>query len=155
MNIDEYTRERGVTPVIGVILMVAITVILAAVIGTFVLGVGNGVNNNGPSVSFDFSYDSSAESVTTTFEAGNPVDAERLSLVVGGASADNGRHEFTGGMLGASNGEFGVGSSVTFRPTGGSPDLSSATIKIVWESQNTNPDAQRTSTVAVWTGPSA
>lgn len=32
--------NRGVSPVIGVILMVAITVILAAVIGTFVLGLG-------------------------------------------------------------------------------------------------------------------
>ena len=32
--------DRGVSPVIGVILMVAITVILAAVIGTFVLNLG-------------------------------------------------------------------------------------------------------------------
>ena len=35
--------ERGVSPVIGVILMVAITVILAAVIGSFVLGIGGDV----------------------------------------------------------------------------------------------------------------
>ena len=34
-------EKRGVSPVIGVILMVAITVILAAVIGTFVLGLGD------------------------------------------------------------------------------------------------------------------
>jgi flagellin-like protein len=33
-------ESRGVSPVIGVILMVAITVILGAVIGSFVLGVG-------------------------------------------------------------------------------------------------------------------
>ena len=32
--------DQGVSPVIGVILMVAITVILAAIIGTFVLGLG-------------------------------------------------------------------------------------------------------------------
>jgi flagellin-like protein len=36
--------ERGVSPVIGVILMVAITVILAAVIANFVLGFGDSVN---------------------------------------------------------------------------------------------------------------
>ena len=36
--------ERGVSPVIGVILMVAITVILAAVIASFVLGFGGSVN---------------------------------------------------------------------------------------------------------------
>jgi flagellin-like protein len=35
--------DRGVSPVIGVILMVAITVILAAVIGTFVLDLGGSV----------------------------------------------------------------------------------------------------------------
>ena len=37
---------RGFSPVIGVILMVAITVILAAVIGTFVLGLGDSVEQN-------------------------------------------------------------------------------------------------------------
>jgi flagellin-like protein len=35
--------ERAVSPVIGVILMVAITVILAAVIGSFVLGIGGDI----------------------------------------------------------------------------------------------------------------
>jgi len=38
--------ERAVSPVIGVILMVAITVILAAVIGTFVLNLGGSVQEN-------------------------------------------------------------------------------------------------------------
>lgn len=38
-----FGEERGVSPVIGVILMVAITVILAAVIGSFVLGIGSDV----------------------------------------------------------------------------------------------------------------
>jgi flagellin-like protein len=39
-------EDRAVSPVIGVILMVAITVILAAFIGTFVLGLGESVNQN-------------------------------------------------------------------------------------------------------------
>mgnify|MGYP006276770415 CR=1 FL=1 len=39
-------EDRAVSPVIGVILMVAITVILAAVIGTFVLGLGESVQQN-------------------------------------------------------------------------------------------------------------
>ncbi|MFB6269961.1 MAG: archaellin/type IV pilin N-terminal domain-containing protein, partial [Halobacterium sp.] len=38
--------ERGVSPVIGVILMVAITVILAAVIASFVLGFGDSVSKS-------------------------------------------------------------------------------------------------------------
>jgi flagellin-like protein len=151
-----FTAEDAVSPVIGVILMVAITVILAAVIGTFVLGLGNGLDNDAPQMSFTFQYnDGTDDSLDVTFEAGNPVDAERLSLVVNGASADNGRIEFTSTFLGASSGQFGAGSSVTLEPTDGSSDLSAATVKVVWESQNTNPDAQRTATVAVWTGPSA
>ncbi|MFC7136645.1 type IV pilin [Halobaculum litoreum] len=41
MNVHElFTEERAVSPVIGVILMVAITVILAAVVGSFVFGIG-------------------------------------------------------------------------------------------------------------------
>ncbi|NHX37054.1 type IV pilin [Halolamina sp. R1-12] len=47
MNIKYFLTSddnRGVSPVIGVILMVAITVILAAVIGTFVLGLGDSLS---------------------------------------------------------------------------------------------------------------
>jgi flagellin-like protein len=40
-DIPDTDDNRGVSPVIGVILMVAITVILAAVIATFVLGFGD------------------------------------------------------------------------------------------------------------------
>jgi flagellin-like protein len=45
--------ERAVSPVIGVILMVAITVILAAVIGTFVLGLGDQLGDTAPQASYD------------------------------------------------------------------------------------------------------
>lgn len=43
--------RRAVSPVIGVILMVAITVILAAVTGTFVLGFGSSVDSAPPQAS--------------------------------------------------------------------------------------------------------
>ncbi|QDX41816.1 type IV pilin [Salarchaeum sp. JOR-1] len=45
--------ERGVSPVIGVILMVAITVILAAVIGAFVLNLGQDIQDTAPQASID------------------------------------------------------------------------------------------------------
>jgi len=47
-----FEDEDAVSPVIGVILMVAITVILAAVIGAFVLGIG-GEQSVAPQVQFD------------------------------------------------------------------------------------------------------
>jgi len=54
-----FTDDDAVSPVIGVILMVAITVILAAVIGAFVLGFGGGGSSQ-PNVEWD----------TETWEAG-------------------------------------------------------------------------------------
>jgi len=45
--------DRAVSPVIGVILMVAITVILAAVIASFVLGLGDSTGNAAPNVNFN------------------------------------------------------------------------------------------------------
>ena len=58
--------DRGVSPVIGVILMVAITVILAAVIGAFVLGLGDQVSNNAPQASFSFDFNQSDVTITHT-----------------------------------------------------------------------------------------
>jgi flagellin-like protein len=49
---EEYSDKRAVSPVIGVILMVAITVILAAVIGAFVLEIGD-QQETAPNTSFD------------------------------------------------------------------------------------------------------
>ncbi|WP_267162973.1 type IV pilin N-terminal domain-containing protein [Halovenus salina] len=51
-----FNDDNAVSPVIGVILMVAITVILAAVIATFVLGLGEQVSDTAPQASFDFDY---------------------------------------------------------------------------------------------------
>jgi len=57
------SRDKAVSPVIGVILMVAITVILAAVIGTFVLGLGENVEETAQAgVAFEY-YDQSANTV--------------------------------------------------------------------------------------------
>ncbi len=53
-----FEDDDAVSPVIGVILMVAITVILAAVIGTFVLGLGDQVGDTAPQASFSFDYNS-------------------------------------------------------------------------------------------------
>jgi len=60
------TDDRAVSPVIGVILMVAITVILAAVIGTFVLGLGYSLSDTSPQASLGINdapnnYDSSVD----------------------------------------------------------------------------------------------
>lgn len=97
MNLKELlTEDRAVSPVIGVILMVAITVILAAVIGTFVLGLGDSLQQTSPSASFGFDYeknDSDAwgenASISVTHEGGDSIGEDRLSVNVGGSTVNS------------------------------------------------------------------
>ena len=75
--------ERAVSPVIGVILMVAITVILAAVIGTFVLGLGDQLGDSTPQASFDVdNVDASADEITIRKTGGEDIAISDLRVVV-------------------------------------------------------------------------
>jgi flagellin-like protein len=84
MNLKELlTDDDAVSPVIGVILMVAITVILAAVIATFVLGLGEQVSDTAPNANFQFDYEDNSTNngnVTTTHTSGPAIDASSLSV---------------------------------------------------------------------------
>jgi flagellin-like protein len=76
-------ENRAVSPVIGVILMVAITVILAAVIGTFVLGLGDQVQQTSPNAQWDWEENgdvTASGSLTVTHEGGDTVDPATLSF---------------------------------------------------------------------------
>ena len=64
--------DDAVSPVIGVILMVAITVILAAVIASFVLGLGNQTGVS-PQASFTSDYDATEGNVTITHDSGDAI----------------------------------------------------------------------------------
>ena len=86
--------DDAVSPVIGVILMVAITVILAAVIGTFVLGLGENIEDTAPSTTFETTYEESNPSGTScdpngdstentleiTHQSGQTIPADRLTV---------------------------------------------------------------------------
>jgi len=75
-----FADDDAVSPVIGVILMVAITVILAAVIGTFVLGLGEQVQSTPPSTQITFEYTDADDELQMTSEGGDVIAAERLSV---------------------------------------------------------------------------
>ena len=79
-------NERGVSPVIGVILMVAITVILAAVIGAFVLGLGDQVSETAPTATIDYEFDN-ADGVTLSHEGGAELDNSTISININGSVA--------------------------------------------------------------------
>jgi flagellin-like protein len=106
---------RAVSPVIGVILMVAITVILAAVIATFVLGIGDSTEAT-PTAQFGFDYDGST--VTVTHEGGDTIDSARLNITGPG----NVTSSFTGDVTAGSSGSMNNVSQ-------------GETIRVVWKSE--------------------
>jgi len=86
-----FTEDRAVSPVIGVILMVAITVILAAVIGTFVIGLGDDLGSSTPQASiqgeqliandsFDQDLANDEPLVRFTHSSGDSIDNDNIEL---------------------------------------------------------------------------
>lgn len=159
MNPKELMREDdAVSPVIGVILMVAITVILAAVIASFVLGLGDQAQQTTPQASFSFDYEDGATStddswstegsdglLTITHDGGDTIDATRLSVV--------GSSDSTGGDLTDSDNdpqyddtaEVSAGSNIVIGVDDGD------TIRVVYTAES----GDSSSTLATWNGPDA
>ena len=77
--------DRAVSPVIGVILMVAITVILAAVIGTFVLGLGQDVSQTAPQASISMEAINNT-TVEVYHEGGDTLDNSTTEYTVDGTN---------------------------------------------------------------------
>ena len=147
--------DDAVSPVIGVILMVAITVILAAVIGTFVLGLGDQVQNNPPQVQFTTEYDqgttpgstnddwgeqcSSCDgTLTVTHESGDPIAVERLSL--SGATSNP-----AADVEDALSDDMAAGDSVQKHVANGD------SVRVVWTSES----GDNSDTLRRWDGPNA
>lgn len=131
------TDDDAVSPVIGVILMVAITVILAAVIGTFVLGLGEEVQQASPQASFSMDFAQSNDGqVLITHEGGDTIKGAAAVKITdsGGSSAD---------WTTANDGtELTAGSSIYYCNDGATGDTCSGstwsgeTLRVIWESQN-------------------
>jgi flagellin-like protein len=121
MNLKNlFTDDDAVSPVIGVILMVAITVILAAVIGAFVLGIG-GSQEQTPQASFEFSGD------TVIHSGGDAIKDSNLQYSGPGSLAGGG-----------GDSTYTAGETVVSGFSG------SVTIEIVWDS----PSSDSTSIIA-------
>ncbi|ADE02789.1 type IV pilin [Haloferax volcanii] len=147
-------EDDAVSPVIGVILMVAITVILAAVIGTFVLGLGDQVGNTAPQASFGFDYNGTA--LTVTHESGTSIDAAQVNITSSVALNDS-----AGQLAGASgttetwesitsDSEITAGSQATVVEQN-ADDLSTATVRVIWTSES----GSNSATLQSWSGPDA
>jgi flagellin-like protein len=123
--------DDAVSPVIGVILMVAITVILAAVIGTFVLGLGDQVSDSSPTASFNFDFADQTE-VSITHDGGDAIDDNSLTVKINGTNV----YEGAGGTGTGNNGD--IVDTVSSNICGGDYDMdNSGTADDGWSSDVT------------------
>jgi flagellin-like protein len=141
--------EKAVSPVIGVILMVAITVILAAVIGTFVLGLGDSVQDTAPQTQFSFDYtQNTSQSGTDLYQTDDPSGGPLTIAHDGGDTVDGTRlsvNDDDGASVSPFTGSVSAGTTV--EPAVGSDD----TVRVVWA----NDEDENFATIWKWLAPDA
>ncbi|WP_193767662.1 type IV pilin [Halorientalis pallida] len=96
------------SPVIGVVLMVAITVLLAATAATFFLGIGQENTNTKPNAAIGFNYEQDTSTVNgdeyrndtlkISHKSGETIKAKNLDVVVQSAKT----YELSGGSVSSS-----------------------------------------------------
>jgi FlaG/FlaF family flagellin (archaellin) len=125
--------------------MVAITVILAAVIGTFVLGLGDQVQSSAPNANFQFEYggdwSSDTGTLTVVHNGGQDVLTDNLEVQVGTSTVSSGN--FTNDWSGSGT-TISTGDSANFQEPSGSlsaaasvsDESAGADVRVVWNSPN-------------------
>lgn len=157
-----HQHDRGVSPVIGVVLMVAITVLLAATAASFFLDVGQANTERGmPTIAFDHSYavDGGSQELKISHASGQPVHRDRIRVIVSGAACSNGadpNNRYTPRALGSDDTRIAAGSVMTLSSrtlcgdAGATLDLSGAEVTATWVSEGVD----RSTTLWRWTGSS-
>ena len=70
--------SRGVSSVVGVLLMVAVTVIIATVVAAFVFDIGSDSTNKSPQISWEYEYNGG--DIRATHVSGDEVQGTALSV---------------------------------------------------------------------------
>jgi flagellin-like protein len=116
-------NDRAVSPVIGVVIVVAVTVILASTVGAFVFGYTDIVSDTAPQADFTFDWDQNPRTLTIEHAAGDEYTArntDRLHVVITDED-ETGQNDYlraSDDWANASNGAFPVSSGDTFVITG-------------------------------------
>jgi FlaG/FlaF family flagellin (archaellin) len=142
--------------------MVAITVILAAVIGTFVLGLGDQVQDTAPQASFNFEYEnvsSGVDTLTVTHDGGDTIQASNLNASVNGATDGSGTSVAYGdggsSSLFGTSGDINAGNSDTIDAGDFSGatnlNLAGSTVRVVFQST----EGDSSATLGRFNGPEA
>lgn len=133
-------EDDAVSPVIGVVLIVAITVVLAAVAGTLLFGVVDDAGGPAPTAQFEFETNDGGDGwagggdfVNVTHEGGDTVAVANLDVLVGddeaGVAASDWAEEVSAGDT-VSLTDAGTPPAGTV-PVGGGID-EGETVRVVW-----------------------
>jgi len=145
------TDDSAVSPVISVILMVAITVILAAVVATFALSIGDSTTDTAPQATFTFGFEDNTSYNPSNGGPGTPYTADRLTITHDGgdtiASSDIAVRTYGDGFKYIEdNGDLGGAnyrSRRTFAEMGSSSDVAAGTSVTVTTIQQDADDPNR------------
>ncbi|WP_324664165.1 type IV pilin N-terminal domain-containing protein [Haloarcula sediminis] len=139
--------DDAVSPVIGVILMVAITVILAAVIASFVLGLGDQTGQQTPQASWSWSHNPDAASptnsdlqlggtgegnVTLSHDGGDDIDPANINIT-DGTNTVQGSDAFSDPISAGDSADIGVDSTGEVRLVWYSPESDSSSVLSTYE----------------------
>ncbi|WP_136687617.1 type IV pilin [Halorhabdus amylolytica] len=155
MDGDQFGRDgSAIAPVVGVILMIAITVLLAATIGAFVLEMDMPDHDPITAVDFQITLEGPDE-LRLRHEGGTAVPVENTFVVIDGASPSSVDGEYPLATVDPSlSPEDKMTAATTVRINdsdfGTSPDFTAASITIVRESSQ-----GQTVTIHEWDGPDA
>lgn len=141
--------RRAVTPVVGIALLIALTVMIAATVAAFVFTMDDDVRpRNAPTASFDFEFESGgSDAVTIVHQSGDAIATSLLYVQVDGAECVGGPDDPNRRLNVAADwglsGEFTAGRTIRVARalpsaadlcSSGDLDLRDATVHVVWES---------------------
>lgn len=140
--------ERGLTPVVGIVLLVAITMLLAATVAAFTLGLDEVARSDRiPTVAIGYEYDArdTGDELRIVHKSGKAVDVDAVDIVVtgarcvGGTDDPNGRFDLlnfgaSGTLVAGESFEIG-GSGPVECTSGGTFHLRPGTVRVIWIGQ--------------------
>lgn len=154
-----HDSDRGVSPVVGIVLLIAITFMLAGTVAAFAFGIGEATQRpDPPTAVLEFEYEPapSGDELTVSHLSGEVLDPERIDVAITGADCtpgyDPNRRWNAAGDFGVT-GEFSAGRTLTIdpgdpQPCAGNLDLSDATVHVTWSTERGSSTTLRT-----WNGP--
>ena len=133
------TDDDAVSSVLGVVLMVAVTIVLAAAIGVFVLGIGTGLTDTTPQTRFTMAAETGGTAgsdwVNVSVDGGSEFEAANTYVTIGGSKAWDGETGAASGYrVGAEtwDGTVSAGASLAIEENGSDTIDPGDEVQVVW-----------------------